>query len=195
MYNIENIKDEILEIFTEKQNYDEKYNSLMFDFITKAYELVELSEDLYQVEHTIKLNQISLRDYILNSEICNYLKDNNFNNYSIEDLKEYMQKHENQNTSNIASYKLALELYEKLEEIKDIENSKIDYEVSRMSNLLDNINNIESIDKDKYQDLYNDLLQQVKVKYLDNNFIDNRLNNYVVQILNDIFNYYLYGNK
>lgn len=195
MYNIENIKDEILEIFTEKQNYDEKYNSLMFDFITKAYELVELSEDLYQVEHTIKLNQISLRDYILNSEICNYLKDNNFNNYSIEDLKEYMQKHENQNTSNIASYKLALELYEKLEEIKDIENSKIDYEVSRMSNLLDNINNIESIDKDKYQDLYNDLLQQVKVKYLDNNLIDNRLNNYVVQILNDIFNYYLYGDK
>lgn len=64
-----------------------------------------------------------------------------------------------------------------------------------MSNLLDNINNIESIDKDKYQDLYNDLLQQVKVKYLDNNLIDNRLNNYVVQILNDIFNYYLYGNK
>ena len=195
MDNIKNIKDEILEIFTEKQNYDEKYNSLMFDFLTKAYELVELSEDLYQVENTIKLNQISLKDYILNSEICNFLKKNNFNNYSIEDLKEYMQKCENQNISNIASYKLALELYEKLEEIKDIENSKIDYEVSRMSNLLDNINNIESIDKDKYQDLYNDLLQQVKVKYLDNNLIDNRLNNYVVQILNDIFNYYLYGNK
>ena len=95
MYNIENIKGEILEIFAEKQNYDEKYNSLMFDFITKAYELVELSEDLYQVEHTIKLNQISLKDYILNSKICNYLKDNNFNNYSIEDLKEYMQKYEN----------------------------------------------------------------------------------------------------
>ena len=45
MDNIKNIKDEILEIFTEKQNYDEKYNSLMFDFLTKAYELVELSED------------------------------------------------------------------------------------------------------------------------------------------------------
>ena len=195
MYNIENIKDEILEIFTEKQNYDEKYNSLMFDFITKAYELVELSEDLYQVEHTIKLNQISLRDYILNSEICNYLKDNNFNNYSIEDLKEYMQKYENQNPSDMISYKLALELYEKLEEIKDIEKSKIDYEISRMGNLLDNVSKIESVTKDKYQALYNDLLQQVKVKYLDNNLIDDKTNNYVIQILNDIFNYYLYGNK
>ena len=195
MYNIENIKDEILEIFTEKQNYDEKYNSLMFDFITKAYELVELSEDLYQVEHTIKLNQISLKDYILNSKICNYLKDNNFNNYSIEDLKEYMQKCENQNISNIASYKLALELYEKLEEIKNIENLKIDYEISQMGNLLDNVSKIESVTKDKYQALYNDLLQQVKVKYLDNNLIDDKTNNYVMKILNDIFNYYLYGNK
>ncbi len=195
MDNIKNIKDEILEIFTEKQNYDEKYNSLMFDFLTKAYELVELSEDLYQVENTIKLNQISLKDYILNSEICNFLKKNNFNNYSIEDLKEYMQKCENQNISNIASYKLALELYEKLEEIKNIENLKIDYEISQMGNLLDNINNVKNIDKDKYQELYKDLLQQVKVKYLDNNLIDNKLNEYLVQILNDIFNYYLYGNK
>ena len=195
MYNIENIKGEILEIFAEKQNYDEKYNSLMFDFITKAYELVELSEDLYQVEHTIKLNQISLKDYILNSEICNYLKDNNFNNYSIEDLKEYMQKYENQNPSDMISYKLALELYEKLEEIKDIEKSKIDYEISRMGNLLDNVSKIESVTKDKYQALYNDLLQQVKVKYLDNNLIDDKTNNYVMKILNDIFNYYLYGNK
>ena len=195
MDNIKNIKDEILEIFTEKQNYDEKYNSLMFDFLTKAYELVELSEDLYQVENTIKLNQISLKDYILNSEICNFLKKNNFNNYSIEDLKEYMQKCENQNISNIASYKLALELYEKLEEIKNIENLKIDYEISQMGNLLDNINNVKNIDKDKYQELYKDLMQQVKVKYLDNNLIDNKLNEYLVQILNDIFNYYLYGNK
>ena len=195
MYNIENIKGEILEIFAEKQNYDEKYNSLMFDFITKACELVELSEDLYQVEHTIKLNQISLKDYILNSKICNYLKDNNFNNYSIEDLKEYMQKYENQNPSDMISYKLALELYEKLEEIKDIEKSKIDYEMSRMGNLLDNVSKIESVTKDKYQALYNDLLQQVKVKYLDNNLIDDKTNNYVMKILNDIFNYYLYGNK
>ena len=195
MDNMKNIKDEILEIFTEKQNYDEKYNSLMFDFLTKAYELVELSEDLYQVENTIKLNQISLKDYILNSEICNFLKKNNFNNYSIEDLKEYMQKCENQNISNIASYKLALELYEKLEEIKNIENLKINYEISQMGNLLDNIHNVKNIDKDKYQELYKDLLQQVKVKYLDNNLIDNKLNEYLVQILNDIFNYYLYGNK
>ena len=64
-----------------------------------------------------------------------------------------------------------------------------------MSNILQDISNVENIDKDKYQDLYNRLLEQIKVKYLDNNFIDDKINNYVVKILNDIFNYYLYGNK
>lgn len=195
MNNIENIGVEILEIFTEKQKYDEKYNNLMFSFVTKAYELVDLSEDLYQLEHTIKLNQISLKDYILNSEICKFLKNNNINNYSIEDLKGFIQKYEIQNISDITSYKLALELYERLDEIKNIENSKIDYEINRMSSILEDINNIESIDKDKYQDLYNHLLEQIKAKYLDNNLIDDKINNCVIQMLNDIFNYYLYGNK
>lgn len=195
MNNIENIGVEILEIFTEKQNYDEKYNNLMFSFVTKAYELVDLSQDLYQLEHTIKLNQISLKDYILNSEICSFLKNNNINNYSIEDLREFIKKYEIQNISDITSYKLALELYEKLDEIKSIENAKIDYEINRMSNILEDISNVENIDKDKYQDLYNHLLEQIKVNYLDNNLIDDKINNYVVQILNDIFNYYLYGNK
>ena len=62
-----------------------------------------------------------------------------------------------------------------------------------MRTLLDKYNT--NIDKNKYQDLYNRLLEQIKVKYLDNNLIDDKINNYVVQILNDIFNYYLYGNK
>lgn len=195
MNHIENIGIEILEIFAEKQKYDEKYNNLMFSFVTKAYELVDLSENLYQLEHTIKLNQISLKDYILNSEICSFLKNNDINNYSIEDLRGFMQKYENQNISDIASYKLALELYEKLDEIKNIENTKINYEINRMSNILEDINNIESIDKDKYQDLYNHLLERIKEKYLDNNLIDDKINDYVIQMLNDIFNYYLYGNK
>lgn len=192
---MENIGIEVLEIFTEKQSYDEKYSNLVMAFITKAYELVQLSEGLYQIEHTIKLNQISLKDYILNSDICNFLKSNNIHNYSISDLKEYIKKYESSNISDITSTKLALELYEMLEEIKEIEDAKITYEISKMGNILENIGNISRIDKNKYQDLYNDLLKQVKVKYLDHNYIDDKINNYIIQILNDIFNYYLCGNK
>lgn len=190
-----NIGVEILETFTEKQNYDDKFNNLMFNFVTKAYELVDLSEDLYQVEHSIKLNKISLKDYILNSEICNVLKENNVSNYSIEELKEFMDKYEKQNISDITSYRLALDLYEKLEELEKIENNKINYEISRLSNILEDINSVKNLNKDKYQELYKTLIDQVKEKYLDNNLIDDKINNCVVQILNDIFNFYLYGYK
>lgn len=193
MNYVENVATNILEIFTEKQNYDKKYNDLMHSFITEAYELVELSNDLYQLESTIRLNQISLKDYILNSEVCKFLKMSNINNYSIDDLKKYMAKYESQ--EDIKSYHLALELYEKLEQVEYVENTKIDYEINEMSSILENINSIKQIDKSKYQDLYNDLLHQIKIKYLNNNLIDDKINNYVVQILNDIFNYYLYGNK
>lgn len=195
MESIKNIGIEVLEIFTEKQRYDEKYNSLMFSFVTKAYELVELSGGLYQVEHTIKLNQISLKDYILNSDICIFLKKNNISNYSISDLKAYMKKYENSNISDITATKLALDLYERLEEISKIETAEIEYEINRIGNILEGINSLGTIDKNKYQDLYNNLLKQVKVKYLDNNLIDDNLNNYIIQILNDIFSFYLYGNK
>ena len=192
---MDNIGIVILEIYSEKQNFDEKYNNLVFKFVTKAYELVSLSGELYQLEHTIKLNQISLKDYILNSEICNFLKNKNINNYSIYSLKKFMIQYESQIISDMTPYKLAIELYEMLENIKNLEILKIDYEINKMSSLLDGIHNINNIDKDKYQNLYNDLLQQVKAKYLDNNLIDEKMNNCVVQILNDIFNYYLYGNK
>lgn len=195
MNDVSNIKSKILEIFNEKQLADEKYHNVLFTFLTNAYELVELSKGLYQIEHNIKLNQISLKDYILNSEICIWLKENNISNYKIEDLKMFMSKYEKQTNKDISVYKLSLELYEKLEEMKNIENTKIKNELTKTSTLLTDLDKIKSIEKANYQILYNDLLQQIKTKYLDTNLIDEKAKNYFMEILNDIFSYYLYGNK
>lgn len=195
MNDVSNVKSKILEIFNEKQLADEKYHNVLFTFLTNAYELVELSKGLYQIEHNIKLNQISLKDYILNSEICIWLKENNISNYKIEDLKMFMSKYEKQTNKDISVYKLALELYEKLEEMKNIENTKIKNELTKISTLLTDLDKIKSIEKANYQILYNDLLQQIKTKYLDTNLIDEKAKNYFMEILNDIFSYYLYGNK
>lgn len=81
------VKDTIIETSMEVQKYNEKYNNILYEFLMKASELVGLSKDLYQIEETIILNQISLKDYVLNSAICNYLKRNHIENYSIEELK------------------------------------------------------------------------------------------------------------
>ena len=176
----------------EVQKYNEKYNNILYDFLMKASELVELSKDLYQIEETIILNQISLKDYVLNSEICNYLKRNHIENYSIEELKKWMREYKHHNLVDLSKYELALSLYEMLEELKTIADSKIEYEVNRLSNWLQGVNGIKNITNDTWRNLYNNLMQQIKEDIL-NRVLNDKKAGLVVQMLDDVFNYYLYG--
>ena len=188
-----NINSEIIKIFNKREELENKYNLLMNEFKTKANYLVELSLDLYQIEHTIRLNQISLKDYILNSEICIFLKENNYSNYSIDELKKYFDKYED-NNNEIDSYRLALSLYEKLDEIKELEDGIIKLELDGLNNIFKNIYSIKNIEKDKYEELYNNLVIELKDLF-NNNLIDKEIYNNILIMFNDIFNYYLKGNK
>ena len=188
-----NIKNMVLEMITEKQNFDSKYSGMISTFLTNAYGLVELSEDLYQVEQTIKLNKISLKDYILNSDVCKTLKANNISNYSVEELKRYLNNFESQGL-DVYSYKVALQLYEQLEEIEKLEEDKINYEVTELSKILTSLKDIKKIKCDEYQNLYNKLIKQNE-ENLNHNNIDVETSCYITQLLNEIFNYYLYGNR
>ena len=58
--------------------------------LQKANELVELSDDDYQIEKTLKLNKISLKGFVLDSDLCNQLNENNMNDYSIDELKNIL---------------------------------------------------------------------------------------------------------
>lgn len=186
------VKDTIIETSMEVQKYNEKYNNVLYDFLMKASELVELSKDLYQIEETIILNQISLKDYVLNSEICNYLKRNHIENYSIEELKKWMREYKHHNLADLSTYELALSLYEMLEELKTIADSKIEYEVNQLSNWLQGVNGIKNITNDTWRNLYDNLMQQIKEDIL-NRVLNDKKVGLVVQMLDDIFNYYLYG--
>ena len=86
----ENFNLKILESYVEIDRIYDKISSKMFNFITNASELVELSEDDYQIEKTIKLNKISLKSYILDSPCCSSLQENNITNYSAEELKKIL---------------------------------------------------------------------------------------------------------
>lgn len=192
-----NISNNILEIYNDKQKYDEQINSLMLDFMTKANELVEKSNDMYQIEHSIRLNEISLKDYILRSDFCVLLKQNNVVDYTIEELEQYMNNYEYQNSEfDMYKYKLALSLYKELEKIKEIIDKKIDMEVSRIENIINSINGIKNINnKGEYQNLFNKVNIEIKQKYIDTNIIDDTTSNYINQIINDIFKYYIDGYK
>ena len=69
----ENLNVKILESYVEIDKIHDDINNKIFNFITKANELVELSEDDYQIEKTLMLNKISLKGYVLDSDLCNKL--------------------------------------------------------------------------------------------------------------------------
>ena len=182
----------ILESYIEMDKIQNKINSEMFNFITKANELVELSEDDYQIEKTLKLNKISLKGYVLDSECCVNLSANNINDYSIDELKNYLIQYEKSFNVYYSNYFLALSLYEAIEEIENLVDNKVNLEIQKINELIPNINNIKSISQNEFEKLYLNLKNQ-----LDNYFKDNSLNeksyNICIQILNDIFNFYING--
>ena len=78
-----NLSVKILEAYMDIDKIHDSINNKLFHFITKASELVELSEDIYQIEKTIKLNKISLKGYVLDSPCCNLLKEKTLQNCKV----------------------------------------------------------------------------------------------------------------
>lgn len=188
-----NLSVKILESYMDIDKIHDDINNKIFQFITKASELVELSEDMYQIEKTIKLNKISLKGYILDSPCCSFLKENNVLDYTITELKEYLNKYETSSNEDCSSYHIAILLYELLEEIEKLIDDKVDLEINKLSELEPLIKNISTTNSNEYEFLYNQIKSNITNNYLNNNLIDDKSFNLCIQFMNDIFNYYISG--
>lgn len=184
------MENTIKDVYIKSREYLNQYGTLLYEFLMKAYELVGLSKDLYQVEKTLILNKISLKDYVLNSEVCLYLKANNISNYSIEDLKRYIDDYEKQNMKDLHPYKVALDLYEMLEQIEKLEVEQIDYEFNNLCTIFDDLKGFKSEVKDKCDEIYSKVVNEVNF----HNYSDDT-KSLIMTMLGEIFNYYKYGNK
>ncbi len=189
----ENISIKILESYMDIDKIQDSINNKLFSFITNASKLVDLSEDMYQIEKTIKLNEISLKAYILDSKCCKILKENNITNYSIDDLKNFIYKYEQNTNEDCYEYHLSLSLYELLEEIEKLVDDKINLEINKISELTPIINEVANINTNKYEMLYNQIRQDITNNYLNQNLIDDKSFNICIRFVNDIFNYYING--
>ncbi len=182
----------ILESYVEIDNIHDNINNKIFNFITKANELVELSEDDFQIEKTLKLNKISLKAFILDSSCCGALNDSNITNYSIQDLKNYLIQYEQKTNEDYSKYYLAVTLYETVEDIEELVDKKINLEISKLSEIIPDVNNIKNAKKDKYEEIYFSIKNKLD-ESLRNNRLDEKSFNICIQILNDIFNFYISG--
>ena len=187
-----NLNVKILESYVEIDKIHDDINNKIFNFITKANELVELSEDDYQIEKTLKLNKISLKGYVLDSDLCKQLRENNINDYSINELKNYIMQYEKSFNIDYSQYLLALSLYELIESIEKQIDSKIELEINELGSIVQNISNIKNVNQRNYENLYYDFKNQLD-NYFKENKLDEKSYNICIQILNDIFNFYISG--
>lgn len=185
-----NLNVKILESYVEIDKINDDINNKILNFITKANELVELSEDDYQIEKTLMLNKISLKGYVLDSDLCNQLNENNISNYSINELKNYIIQYEKSFNTDYSQYLLALSLYELIEDIEKQVDSKIELQINELGNIISNINDIKNLNKNEYENLYYNLKIQLD-NHFKNNKLDDKSYNICIQILNDIFNFYI----
>lgn len=190
MNNDLNLK--VLESYVEIDKIHDDINNKLFNFITKANELVELSEDDYQIEKTLKLNKISLKGFILDSSCCINLNMNNIINYSIQELKAYLMQYENKYNEDYSKYYLAVSLYELIEEIENLIDSKISLEIENLSRIIPNIKSIKEIDKAKYEEVYFNSKNYIN-EYFKNFKLDEKTYDICIQSLNNIFNFYISG--
>lgn len=188
----ENLNVKILESYVEIDKIHDDINNKLFNFITKANELVELSEDDYQIEKTLLLNRISLKGYVLDSELCIQLDENNIKDYSIDELKQYLTQYEKTYNTDCLKYLLALSLYEQIEQIEKMVDSKIELEIKELNSIISNINTISNIDKSEYEKLYMESKNQLD-DYYKNEKLDDKSYSICIQILNDIFSFYISG--
>lgn len=190
MNNDLNLK--VLESYVEIDKIHDAINNKLFNFITKATELVELSDDDYQIERTLKLNKISLKGFILDSSCCLNLSINNIVNYSLQELKNYFIQYQNSFNEDCSKYYLAISLYELIEEIESLVDSKINLEIESLSKITPDITLIKDIDKDKYEETYLNLKEQLN-EYFKNDKLEEKTYNICIETINSIFNFYISG--
>ena len=186
-----NLNIKILESYEKIEKINNNISNKMFDFITKASELVDLSDDDYQIEKTLKLNKISLKGYVLDSQCCIQLSNNNIVDYSIEELKEFLRQYEKLNNEDCSKYFLTLSLYEMIEDIENQVDSKVELELKELSTVIPDINKITSADKLEYENLY--MVFKNQINNYTSEKLDEKSYNICLQILNDLFNFYNSG--
>ena len=188
----ENLNVKILGLYVEIDKLHDNITNKIFEFITKASSFVELSEDDYQIEKSIILNKISLKDYVLNSECCRSLNNMNVSNYSVDELKNYLHQYDIQNNTDSSVYYEGLSLYELLEKIESLVDKKINLEINELGRLINNLDTIKSIEKSDYEKYYFDFKFNID-SLKEQNKLDEKSYGICIQILNDIFNFYING--
>lgn len=206
------VRLKILQTAIEKLNHDKKYKDNMAKFIEDGQELTLLSDNVYQIEESIELNKISLKGYILESDLCKDLEEQGVENYTLNDLKIYLDKYK-ANGINMLEIEKAISLYENIENIESLENEGINSLARNLGDIFGKkllskynetietkndgeiiINHISKT-REQYENDQKKVLEKIDELYVSDGILDRNAKQYATEMVNQVFNYYKNGNK
>ncbi len=112
----------------------------------------------------------------------------NVSNYSIDELKKYLYSYDSQSDCSLKG----ILLYELLEKIENLVDKKVNLETKELGNIINNPIEIKNIDKSNYENYYFNIKSNLdNIKNISK--LDEKSYDISIQILNDIFNFYMNG--
>lgn len=185
-------KKEIINGINELYNYHIDFENVFINYLSEFYneaeKLVTLSNGKYQIEKNIKLNKISIKGYILDSDI---IKKINLDEFRLFELKQYLNSVKSDDKYNIM---IAIKLYEILDNMEQVELNQISNSLYYIQMITGSLFEEEIEDKGNLSTIYNNLLNIIN-NYKKSNILNDDLYNKTIYCLNFLFNYYINGSR
>lgn len=168
-------------------NSKNKLFELMKQILEYSKKLEKLSEYQYILNEDLEKNRIQVKGFILESRFITYLKENNIEEFSFEELEKYLNRYIDSSGDTIDEVSTAMKLYPLILKYRDMFLGNYDNVRHYLSNvfepnLLENKGNL----KNKYESI----LEQIQIMNL-NNQIDNRTKENLEELINELFTYYV----
>lgn len=185
-------KKEIINGINELYNYHIDFENVFMNYLSKFYneaeKLVNLSNGKYQIEKNIRLNKISIKGYILDSDI---IKKINLGEFRLFELKQYLNSVKSDDKYNIM---IAIKLYEILDNMEQVELNQISNSLYYIQMITGSSFEEKIEDKNNLSTIYNNLLNIIN-NYKKGNILNDDLYNKTIYCLNFLFNYYANGSR
>jgi hypothetical protein len=205
------MNEQIKKTYIEVNNIENAYNELMRVYISNGFEIEDMTNGSFQVEHTLDWNESMLRGMLLESDLCKELEEKGIEDYSFTDLKAYASEYKLTHDTSLID-KL-IEQYEAPEKLGKLEEKYISRISSNLETVIGNnlvskynekgiINNdgktvIEKVDKTPEQLASNHkkALMKAEELYVNEGELDRNSYMQTVNMINKLFDNYMHGPK
>lgn len=198
----------ILKTAIQKISRDNYTDSLKKEYMNKMSDFLEIEEH-FQLEDDIQSNNLALKKYLLNSDVCLYLKSQGITSYDLYDLRYYSFDYEMRFGKDQRNVEKAIKLYENSEQILkneiqkmyiikdglgDIFDKDILSQYQEMEKQADGMTTLDQENKtqEQYSNDYNLALKQLEQLYTEGT-LDKATYGYAKIMIDQLFKYYQNG--